>query len=137
MATLCLTPINYSLCEHAAMKLSYQRNNSDTDVGILLYNILYGPTVDTVVTSVNTTEYGFYNFTSDRNETSLCLYFLGISMIANRQKYEVHQICDVKKLPLEKKHSLIFYLAGGYTLHSSCFVSSIDNNRLLEYLRRD
>ena len=123
MATLCLTPINYSLCDHAAMKLSYQRNNSDTDVGILLNNILYGPTMDTVVASVNTTEYGFSNFTSERNETSLCLHFLGISMIANRQKYEVHQICDVKKLHLEKKHSLIFYLAGEYTLHTSCFVS--------------
>ena len=106
-----LTPINYSLCDNAAMKLSYQpKNSDDSDVGILLYNILYGPTVDTVVKSVNTTKYGFKNFTSRRNETSLCLHFSGISVIANKRKYEVHQICDVKKLHLEKKHSLIFCL---------------------------
>ena len=91
------------------MKLSYQRENSDTDVGILLYNIVYSPKVK-VVASVNTTEYGFNNFTSARNETSLCLYFSGISTLANKQKYEVHQICDVKKLHLEKTHWLLFYL---------------------------
>ena len=100
------------------MKLSYKRENSDTHVpGILLYNILYSPEVK-VVASVNTTEYGFNNFTSARNETSLCLYFSGISTIANKQKYEVHQICDVKKLDKEKTHLFTFYL-GKNTLYST------------------
>lgn len=118
MVTSCLPPINYSLCDNAAMKLSYQRNNSDIDPGILLYNKVFSPTGDTVVASVNTTEYGFDQFTSRRNEMRLCLYFLGVSILANKQKYELHQICDVKKLHLEKKHSLIFYSVGEYTSHA-------------------
>ena len=104
--TVCLEAIEYDSCEHAAMKLSYRSHDSNSSVGVLLYNRLFNP--DKVVTLINTTKYGFNNITSERNETNLCLYFIDLSILANGQEYEVHQICEVQKLEKERKHCFIF-----------------------------
>ena len=90
------------------MKLSYQSHDSNSSVGILLYNKVFNP--DKVVALINTTKYGFSNITSERNETYLCLYFIYLSILANGQEYEVHQICEVQKLEKETKHCFIFKL---------------------------
>ena len=106
--TVCLEAIEYNSCRDPAMKLSYQSHNSNSSVGILLYNKVFNP--DKVVATINTTKYGFSNITSERNETHLCLYFIDLSILANGQEYEVHQICEVQKLEKERKHCLIFKL---------------------------
>ena len=105
---ICLEAIEYNSCRDAAMKLSFKPHDSNSSIGILLYNKLYNP--DKVVAVINTTKYGFNNIRSERNETHLCLYFIGLSILANRQEYIVHQICEVQKLEKERKHRLIFEL---------------------------
>jgi hypothetical protein len=100
--------IEYKSCTDAAMKLSYHPQNSNNSVGILFLNIVYNP--DTVVATINTTEYGFSNITSERSSTNLCFHFIGMSEVANSKVLRIHQICGVTKLDDEKKHRLVFHL---------------------------
>ena len=90
------------------MKLSYHPQHSNNSVGILFLNIVYNP--DTVVATINTTEYGFSNITSERSSTNLCFHFIGMSEVANSKVLRIHQICGVTKLDDEKKHRLVFHL---------------------------
>ena len=94
------------------MKLSYHPQNSNNSVGILFLNIVYNP--DTVVATINTTEYGFSNITSERNRTNLCFHFIGMSEVANSKVLTIHQICGVTKLDDEKKHRLVFHLGEDF-----------------------
>ncbi len=79
-------------------------------MGTLLYNKLYDP--DRLAARENTTEYGIGNVTSERNDSHLCLHFVGMSRLANGQVFSVHQICGVfaEEIKLEKKYPFIFTL---------------------------
>ena len=77
-------------------------------MGTLLYNKLYDP--DRLAARENTTEYGIGNITSERNDSHLCLHFMGMSRLANGQVFSVHQVCGVTQLHLEKKNRFIFTL---------------------------
>ena len=105
---VCVLQINYTNCTDPGIKLNYHPPTSSSSVGILVYNKLYTP--DKVVARKNTTEYGFVNVTSERNESSLCLYFMEMSVPANDLIFSLEQICGVTKLDREKKYYFQFIL---------------------------
>ncbi len=110
LTTVCLKPIDYKSCSHPGMKLSYHSHNLNSSVGTLLYNIVYNP--DTLRRKENTTEYGIGDITSERNDSHLCLHFVGMSRLANGRVFSVDQICGIfeKEIKLEEKYRFIFAL---------------------------
>ena len=106
---VCVLPIDYTNCSDPGIKLNYHSSTSTSSVGILLYNKLYRP--DRLAAKTNTTEYGFLNVTSERN-SSLCLHFMGMSVLANGLTFSLEQFCGVTKLDREKTDYFKFILVN-------------------------
>ena len=105
---VCVLPIDYNNCSYPGIKLNHHPPTSSSTVGTLVYNKLYSP--DRVAAKANTTEYGFVDVTSERNDSSLCLYFMGMSVLASGLTFSLEQFCGVTELDLEKKYCFKFIL---------------------------
>ncbi|XP_028401872.1 uncharacterized protein LOC114524866 isoform X2 [Dendronephthya gigantea] len=109
-STVTLTTINYNNCSHPAVKLNFHPQNSTNPVGELLYNGLINP--DRLVRRIDTTKYGFENFTIVRNATHMRLRFIEMNILANEQEFSVEEICGVENLKKEFKHFIKFELVS-------------------------
>ena len=102
-------PIDYTDCSDPGIKLNFHPPTSSSSVGELVYNKVYTKP-DRPVKRTIKAKYGFVNVTSERNESSLCLYFMEMSAPANGSIFSLDQICGVTKLNLEKKYYFKFIL---------------------------
>lgn len=59
---------------------------------------------------INTTEFGFKNFTIERNATHMRLLFIGMNVLANERTFSVDEICGFGQLNNEFKHWIKFEL---------------------------
>ena len=107
-STVTVQLIDYSSCSHPSMKLNYYPNTSKSnDKEILVYNELYKPYK---VVRSDTTKVGIDNITIERNNSFLIVRFYGISAVANRGVFCIHQICGVTQFFHENKHWFKFIL---------------------------
>lgn len=105
--------IKDSDCKDATTKFKYFPPNSEQSMWRLLHDKIFVP--DNLARSVNTSEYGFANITSERNETHLCFAFFVMSEVASVGHYEIHQACGVQMPHIEKKQRIEFVF-GEYLL---------------------